>query len=294
MSNNDISAEAIKKKARLPKNKRFYWIFFVLSASFLLLGVALLPLWRETNVFWKSWGSDFFNFILFGIIFVYIAGYLIRQMLREKKLTIKVLTIFEAGFFFAIAIGCIMEQFTDVSVTGPCTIVGAALWSRGFVYIVKAYLCKHDESDKYPLWMLIVSVGLVTLGSVMMVKPIFDDELVVWIVAVALLLAALVFFIFGFISKPKPDKAAKKIAKLEKAEAKAAKTVAKLEKSKAKAAKNVAKLEKAEAKAAKKAAKLGNSKAKAESDAEQISEGEGAVIDEEPKLLNASGEQSEE
>lgn len=271
MSNKDISAEAIKKKARLPRNKRFYWMFFVLSASFLLLGVALLPLWSKTNVFWKSWGSDFFNFILFGIIFVYIVGYLIRQMLREKKLAIKVLTIFEAGFFFAIAIGCIMEQFTDVSVTGPCTIVGAALWSRGFVYIVKAYLCKHDESDKYPLWMLIVSVGLVTLGSVMMVKPIFDDELVVWIVAVALLLAALVFIVFGFISKPKLDKA----VILAKKETKAAK-----------------KKEKAEAKAAKKATKLEKAEARAEGGTEQIAEA--VAIEEEPKLLNASSEQGEE
>ncbi len=198
------------KKSRLPKNKRFYWAFYLLSLISLLLGVALLPVWENTDVVWKDLGAKLISMILFVIIMAYILGYLIKQIIREKKITIKILTVFEAGFFFAIAIGCIMEQFNMVSVVGPCTIVGAAIWSRGFVYIVKAYLCKHEKSDKYPLWMLVLSVGLVTLGTIMMTREIFTTRHIVWFSACLLIFAALVFFVFGFTSKPKVDKALKK------------------------------------------------------------------------------------
>ena len=188
------------KKSRIPRNKKFYWVFFLLSLASLALGVALLPVWQNTNVIWKDLGTKLFSMIFFFIILVYILGFLIKQIIREKKNTIKILTFFEAGFFFAIAICCFMEQFNMASVVGPCTIVGAAIWARGFVYIVKAYLCKHEKADRYPLWMLVISVGLVTLGTVMMTKEIFNVNHIVWLCACVILLAGLVFFVLGFAS----------------------------------------------------------------------------------------------
>jgi signal transduction histidine kinase len=240
------------KKSRIPKNKRFYWAFYLLSLISLVLGVALLPVWEKTDVVWKDLGTNLISMILFFIIIVYIVGYLIKQIIREKKITIKILTVFEAGFFFAIAIGCIMEQFNMVSVVGPCTIVGAAIWSRGFVYIVKAYLCKHEKTDKYPLWMLVFSVGLVTLGTIMMTKEIFTTRHIVWFSAGLLIVAALVFFVFGVISKPKVDKALqreqKKIKKAEKEQKALEAEQKKLEKEKKALEKQEKKTEKAKAK----------------------------------------------
>lgn len=211
------------KKSRIPRNKKFYWVFFLLSLASLALGVALLPVWQNTNVIWKDLGTKLFSMIFFFIILVYILGFLIKQIIREKKTTIKILTVFEAGFFFAIAIGCIMEQFNMASVVGPCTIVGAAIWARGFVYIVKAYLCKHEKSDRYPLWMLVISVGLVTLGTVMMTKEIFNVNHIVWFCACVVLLTGIVFFVLGLASKPKLTKAQKKEKKEQKKLAKAQK-----------------------------------------------------------------------
>ena len=232
------------KKSHLPKNKRLFWVFFVFSAITLALGVALLPIWNGTNVFWESWGYDFFSLILFFIIFVYIVGFLLKQIIREKKIAVKILTVFEAGFFFAIAIGCIMEQFDLVSVVGPCTIVGAALWSRGFVYIVKAYLCKHDESDKYPLWMLIVSVGLVTLGTIMMANDdVFTTNHIVWAVSCVLILVAVIFLALGFISKPKVDKTIKRLKKQQKKQRQEEKALARQQKKTLKSRKKTEKLE---------------------------------------------------
>lgn len=205
-----MAQKETERKARIPRNKKFYWAFYILSLISFAVGAMLLPVWQNTDVVWKDLGTQIISMILFAIIIFYILGYLIKQIIREKKVTIKILTVFEAGFFFAIAIGCIMEQFDMASVVGPCAIVGAAIWSRGFVYIVKAYLCKHEKTDKYPLWMLIFSVGLVTFGTIMMVKPIFTTLHIVWFSACVLLLAALVFFIFGMASKPKVDRALKK------------------------------------------------------------------------------------
>ena len=202
-------AEATVTRARLPKNKKFFWVFYVLSGLSLLLGVALLPAWKNVNVVWNKLGEDGFSLILCSIIMVYIIGFLIRQVIREAKVPVKILTVFEAGFFFAIAIGCVL-QFADlVSIADACTIIGAAVWSRGIVYIVKAYLCKHGESDKYPLWMLILSIGLVTLGTIMIASaviyksPLFSQEQLVWFVSISLILGSFVFMTFGIISKPK-------------------------------------------------------------------------------------------
>ncbi len=252
------------KKSRIPRNKKFYWAFFVLSALSLCLGVALLPVWENTNVIWKDLGTKLFSMILFFIILVYILGFLIKQIVREKKTTIKILTVFEAGFFFAIALGCIMEQFNMVSVVGPCTIVGAAIWSRGFVYIVKAYLCKHEKSDKYPLWMLIFSVGLVTLGTIMMTKEIFSSRDIVWFVACFVILMAIIFLVLGFASKPKVDKALKKQKKEIKKAEKEQKRLAQEQKALEKEKKALEKQEKENAKA-----KAKNEKAMKEVEAEK-------------------------
>ncbi len=201
------TTDKIKKKAHLPRNKKFFWMFFVLSALFLVLGGAILPVWESTNVPWKNFGNEFFSLIFFAVILIYIVGYLIKQIVRESKTAIKILTVFEAGFFFAIAIGSILQYFDSASIGGPGTIVGIAFWSRGFVYVVKAYLCKHEEGDKYPLWTLILSIGLITLGSIMIANDIFTTEHVIWIVSCTLILISLVFLFLGFISKPKVDKA---------------------------------------------------------------------------------------
>ncbi|MBO5374246.1 MAG: hypothetical protein J6A54_02200 [Clostridia bacterium] len=210
------NADTIRKKSHLPRNKKFFWIFFVLSAIFLGLGVMLLPVWENTSLPWNDFGARFFSLIFSIIIIFYIVGYLFKQIFKEQKTAIKILTVFEAGFFFAVAIGSIMQYFDSASIGGPGTIVGIAFWSRGFVYIVKAYLCKHEENDEYPLWMLIFSVGLVSLGSIMIANTLFTTSLVIWVVAITLLVVALIFLVFGFVSKPKVDKALKALKKEQK------------------------------------------------------------------------------
>lgn len=242
-NNNLPNADTIKRRARIPRNKKYYWVFFVLSLAFLVLGVALLPTWREADVFWNSLGTKYFNLIFFFIVILYIIGYLMRQIIRERKVAIKILTVFEAGFFFAVALGSIMQHFQDAVIGGTAAIVGIAFWSRGFVYIVKAYLCKHDEIDKYPLWMLILSIGLVSLGSVMIANRMFTPTLVIWIVSCLLILLAGVFLTFGFVSKPEVDKAMKAYKKEQKKLKKQEKELAKQEKAVAKAQKKAEKLE---------------------------------------------------
>lgn len=230
------ATEAIKKKAHLPRNKKFFWMFFVIGTLLLLLGGALLPVWSNVDVPWKDFGTRLFSLIFFFVILIYIIGYLLRQIIRESKTAIKILTVFEAGFFFAVAIGSILQYFDSASIGGPGTIVGMAFWSRGFVYIVKAYLCKHEEGDKYPLWTLILSIGLVSLGSVMIANKLFSITHVVWVVSVTILLVGAFMILLGFISKPKVDKALlalkreqKKIRRQEKELAKAQKRAERLE-----------------------------------------------------------------
>lgn len=235
--------EAVKKKSHLPKNKKLFWVFFIFSALLLGLGGALLPVWKDTDVLWKDLGDKFFSLILSIVIIVYIIGYLMKQIIRESKVAIKILTVFEAGFFFAVAVGSFMQYFDSASIGGPSTIVGIAFWSRGFVYIVKAYLCKHEEDDKYPLWTLILSIGLVSLGSVMIANKMFTTEHVVWVVSITLIVVGFIMFCLGIISKPKVDKIALALKKEQKTLKKQEKELLKAEKAVSKTKKKADKLE---------------------------------------------------
>lgn len=197
-------AKSKKKKQEVkefPKTK-WFWAVSLLGVIGLVLGVFLLPVWDNSSVFWKSWGAEGVSIVLCGIITVYVLCYLCVRFNKLENSTLKIISTIEIAVLILIAIGCLLQQFNVFDFFGPCLVFGAVLWLRGFVNVVKAYLYRHTKKEQYPLWLVIVSVFMITAGAILVVKPIPGNAFI-WFVSIALLLASAMMLIGGFLMIPK-------------------------------------------------------------------------------------------
>lgn len=200
------------KKLFHPTKTKFFWLYFVGGVIGIILGIMLMPIWNSCPdwVFWKSWGTSIINMIIFVCIILYLVLFLLKKVMKRSNGVIKVLTIVEFGVLALIALGCILQQFKVINVGGACAILGLILWCRGCVEIFRAYYHQKGNNDKYPVWWLAISIILVTLGTFLFVKPLFQDVHILWVFVIFILLVSLVLIVDGFTSKPaKANKAPK-------------------------------------------------------------------------------------
>ena len=66
------------------KPTKFFWAYWVLAACCLALGIFLLPVWDNANVFWNNWASEGLGILLFILITVY-AIYLIGGVKKDDE-----------------------------------------------------------------------------------------------------------------------------------------------------------------------------------------------------------------
>ncbi len=111
-----------------------------------------------------------------------------------------------------------------------CSVLGLALWLRGAVETVHAYLSASDEdtSKRIPLWRLLLYILLSAVGVWQLVKPLISDNVFIFVIGG---ISCIVAVIFGYATaanrKATSDeraakKAAKKAKKQQAAEEKAA------------------------------------------------------------------------
>lgn len=182
------------------KKTKWFWVFFVVAAVGLALGIFLLPVWKNANVFWRDWSTDALDLILFVVILLYVC-WLIKSVKEEASPVVKKLKIVEIVVLCLLAVCCLLQYFDILSFIGPCFVFGAIFWCRGCLYIVKAYLFTHKKKENYPLFLLIVSILLVTVGAMLMVRPVQNAGFI-WIVAIAVLVVSLASLVYGFLSIP--------------------------------------------------------------------------------------------
>ena len=190
-----------KMNIRLQKTK-FFWAFFVLGAFILTFGVFLLPVWKDSNVFWKGWGEFAINLFMFLLITIYVFGYLLRKLKKEKNKTIIILIVMEMIILLLIAVGCILEMFDVLHVGGPCVILGAALWLRGVVHIMKGYFYRHTKKEQFSFALLLLAIFFVTIGTALVINPFFDSAHLIWVMASTVLAIGCVTVICGFLAIP--------------------------------------------------------------------------------------------
>ena len=64
-----------------PKKTKLFWLFFVTGVLAILLGIMFMPIWQNAGdwVFWKDWGQNLVNILLFLLVLFYIYVYFLLK-----------------------------------------------------------------------------------------------------------------------------------------------------------------------------------------------------------------------
>lgn len=189
------------KKLSFKKTKAF-WLYITLGIILVLGSVILAPVWTKTELPFKSWGASAVNITMGVVLSLYLILYLSKKLLNASNSKIQLLIIIEFIVLTVIALGCFLAQFNILRITQPCMIIGIALWSRGCIEVARAYLYRGSAEHKYPSWLLIVAILMITFGTYVIASPIFTALHLQWIISLAIFLFGTFMIFYGIKVKP--------------------------------------------------------------------------------------------
>ena len=195
------------KKITVKKTKA-YWLYIALGIVTLIFGILLLPFWGSiwNECPWKSWGTDLVMLFMAIVIGLYLFMFLIKKINRYRGV-VQVLTIIEFVLLALIALGLVFSQFNILAIPKqPSVILGLALYCRGVIEIFRAYYYHHSMKTIYPVWWLVVAILFVTFGVYLMVKPLVQLTLIVWLLAISVIVIGIFLITYGALANPKAEK----------------------------------------------------------------------------------------
>lgn len=195
------------KKITVKKTKA-YWLYIALGILTLIFGILLLPFWGSiwNECPWKSWGTDLVMLFMALVIGLYLFMFLIKKINRYRGV-VQVLTIIEFVLLALIALGLVFSQFNILAIPKqPSVILGLALYCRGVIEIFRAYYYHHSMKTIYPVWWLVVAILFVTFGVYLMVKPLVQLTLIVWLLAISVIVIGIFLITYGALANPKAKK----------------------------------------------------------------------------------------
>ena len=195
------------KKITVKKTKA-YWLYIALGIVTLIFGILLLPFWGSiwNECPWKSWGTDLVMLFMALVIGLYLFMFLIKKINRYR-VVVQVLTIIEFVLLALIALGLVFSQFNILAIPKqPSVILGLALYCRGVIEIFRAYYYHHSMKTIYPVWWLVVAILFVTFGVYLMVKPLVQLTLIVWLLAISVIVIGIFLITYGALANPKAKK----------------------------------------------------------------------------------------
>lgn len=195
------------KKITVKKTKA-YWLYIALGIVTLIFGILLLPFWGSiwNECPWKSWGTDLVMLFMAIVIGLYLFMFLIKKINRYRGV-VQVLTIIEFVLLALIALGLVFSQFNILAIPKqPSVILGLALYCRGVIEIFRAYYYHHSMKTIYPVWWLVVAILFVTFGVYLMVKPLVQLTLIVWLLAISVIVIGIFLITYGALANPKAKK----------------------------------------------------------------------------------------
>ena len=185
------------------KKTGFFWLYHLGGIFLIIMAVLLAPVWASMDVFFSDWGSKAINIMISCAIFLYLFLYLARKVRTSANQTLLILTVVEFILLFVVALGGILSQFAVLKIQGPSQIIGLALWLRGSIEVVRAYYYRRDVSISYPVWYLLIAIGMVTLGTYFFARPLIQASTLQWILCAVALVMGVLFIFTGVCAKPK-------------------------------------------------------------------------------------------
>ena len=175
------------------KKTKLYWIYIVLAILLALVGLVIAPIWSGTDVFFKSWGAKLIDMLLAIALVYYIVIFLLKKV-RTSLGVCQILVIVETVLLALVALGCILSQFKVINISEPCQVLGFAMWLRGCVEILSSHFRKNS---RYPVWHLVGFLALVTLGTVLFLRPLISRSQFQWALVVLLVILAIYTLVYG-------------------------------------------------------------------------------------------------
>ena len=106
-----------------------------------------------------------------------------------------------------VAVGLIFRQFNIINLSSTCAIFGLAVWLRGLFGAVETYLYRGTVKDsRYPLWLLLVYILVISAGVYMIAKPVISDSTLIYILAVAFVAIGAMFVFYAVKNSKKNNK----------------------------------------------------------------------------------------
>ncbi|MBQ7226309.1 MAG: hypothetical protein IJX02_06910 [Clostridia bacterium] len=131
-------------KLKLEKTKAF-WAYIVGGILSILVGVILMPVWKNVDVFFRTWGSHSVKIMISGLILGYVFLYLVKRIRRYSGTPAQVVAIVELVLMVVVATVCTVSEFFDsVTFGNPGQIFGLALWVRGASGVFTGYYCDSE------------------------------------------------------------------------------------------------------------------------------------------------------
>ena len=174
----------------------------ILGSIAILASIIFAPVWDFWEKCpWRTWGNAILDILIALIIVAYLAFYVVKKIKTSTRQVIRVLTIIEFVLLALVAIGCIFTQAKLIKVSGACQIFGLALWIRGTIELFRAYYHQADSKEKYPVWLLALSIFMVTFGTFAFAKPFISNLVILWVFVIALFLFGALLLVVGITTK---------------------------------------------------------------------------------------------
>lgn len=197
------------------------WIFTMITCILLLMFAVLMVL-DGLDVGGLHIGDRLIHLLAAIALVIYVVFALFPLVMRYRG----VLRGFVIGEVTILLVTALAQLFTEwvnvplISSMQVCSVLGLAMWLRGVVQTVRAYLSGVGEGaePRIPLWKLLLYVLLSTLGVWQLAAPSIADKTFILVIG---LLAGVMGVIFACITyhnrkESAPERAAKKQVRMEK------------------------------------------------------------------------------
>lgn len=196
------------------KKTKLFFIYFIASLLILLLGVCLLPVWHDTNVFWKNWGNNFIYTIIAILLFIYFLFYLLKKTNRSKENNMYALNIVESTIICVFAALCLINQFTGflsnfISISRS---LGIVVYVRSVCGLFGNYFYREEDKKYNPINItyFIINIFLATLSTWLIATNVISNSIMLWIFAISLFVICIICVVIGCMKMPKKVKKEKK------------------------------------------------------------------------------------
>ena len=175
------------------------WIF-TLIVCILLAVLAVLMFLSGFKVGDLHIGEDILHIVAAVALTIYVIFALFPLVARYRG-ALQGFAIGEVMILLLTAVAHVIMNFGIriplLSALDVCSVVGLALWLRGVVETVHAYLsnASSDAKKRIPLWQLLCYILISAVGVWQLVKPLLRDEVFVFIIGIV---ATVVAVIFGY------------------------------------------------------------------------------------------------